>query len=68
LSLLVGGFGSRDARQELLEEPVVDAGPLQVHQVAGLAYALQRRLLAELPENPSPAGGQLGSCMRRMPV
>mgnify|MGYP006951233174 CR=1 FL=1 len=51
---ILGGFSSRDGRQELLEETVVDAGPLQVHQVACLAYALQHRLLAELPENADP--------------
>ena len=51
---LLGGFSSRDGRQELLEEAVVDAGPLQVHQVACLAYALQHRFLAKLPEITDP--------------
>ena len=40
LSSLLGGFRGRDRRQELLEEPVVDAGPLQVHEMPCLAYAL----------------------------
>jgi hypothetical protein len=43
-----------DARQELLQASVVNAGSLQVREVACLAYALQHRLLAQLPARIHP--------------